>query len=71
MKQVKAYVRERRLSDVVRALRADKAWEIVDPIVERWESEPPRDSPNYAAGSAGPESALELMRRDGRRWREQ
>ena len=47
----------------------DKAWEIVDPIVERWESEPPRDFPNYAAGAAGPEAAVELMRRDGRQWR--
>jgi glucose-6-phosphate 1-dehydrogenase len=48
----------------------DKAWEIVDPIVGRWESQPPRDFPNYSAGSAGPQSAVELMRRDGRRWRD-
>jgi len=52
-----------------RADWVDKAWEIVDPIVERWESERPRDFPNYAAGSAGPESAFELMKRDGRQWR--
>jgi glucose-6-phosphate 1-dehydrogenase len=48
----------------------DKAWQIVDPIIERWHAEPPRDFPNYAAGSAGPRSADELMRRDGRRWRD-
>jgi glucose-6-phosphate 1-dehydrogenase len=48
----------------------DKAWQIIDPIVERWASEPPIDFPNYAAGSPGPESADELMRRDGRRWRD-
>ncbi|HUE85716.1 MAG TPA: glucose-6-phosphate dehydrogenase [Vicinamibacterales bacterium] len=48
----------------------DKAWQIVDPIIERWMSEPPVDFPNYAAGSVGPISAEELMRRDGRRWRD-
>jgi glucose-6-phosphate 1-dehydrogenase len=52
-----------------RADWVDKAWEVVDPIVTRWESEPPTDFPNYAAGSAGPEVAVELMRRDGRQWR--
>lgn len=52
-----------------RADWVDKAWEVVDPIVTRWESEPPREFPNYAAGSAGPEVAVELMRRDGRQWR--
>lgn len=52
-----------------RADWVDKAWEIVDPIVERWEYESPRHFPNYAAGSAGPDSAFELMRRDGREWR--
>jgi glucose-6-phosphate 1-dehydrogenase len=48
----------------------DRAWQIVDPIVERWASEPPRRFPNYAAGTAGPASADQLMRRDGRRWRD-
>jgi glucose-6-phosphate 1-dehydrogenase len=48
----------------------DKAWQIIDPIIERWASEPPVDFPNYPAGSVGPQSAEELMRRDGRRWRD-
>jgi glucose-6-phosphate 1-dehydrogenase len=30
-----------------------KAWSLVDPIVERWESEPWLELPNYAAGSLG------------------
>jgi glucose-6-phosphate 1-dehydrogenase len=47
----------------------DKAWQIVDPIVERWASERPKDFPNYAAGSAGPAAADHVMQRDGRRWR--
>jgi glucose-6-phosphate 1-dehydrogenase len=48
----------------------DRAWSIVDPVVERWESEPPPDFPNYRAGSWGPEGAAELLRRDGRAWRQ-
>lgn len=47
----------------------DKAWQIVDPIVERWASERPAHVPNYAAGSAGPAAADHMMQRDGRRWR--
>jgi hypothetical protein len=47
----------------------DKAWQIVDPIVERWASERPATVANYAAGSSGPAEADHMMRRDGRRWR--
>ena len=47
----------------------DKAWQIVDPIVQRWQGDPPLDFPNYAAGSQGPPSADAMMQRDGRRWR--
>lgn len=52
--------------------RADwinEAWRVVDPIVERWENDPPGDFPNYAAGTWGPDAAKELVRRDGREWR--
>jgi glucose-6-phosphate 1-dehydrogenase len=45
-----------------------KAWSIVDPIVKRWESEPPNDLPNYPAGSWGPAAADALLKRDGRVW---
>jgi glucose-6-phosphate 1-dehydrogenase len=47
----------------------DKAWQIVDPIIQRWDAEPARDFPNYAAGSSGPAAADEMMRRDSREWR--
>jgi glucose-6-phosphate 1-dehydrogenase len=47
----------------------DKAWQIVDPIVQRWSAEPPAHVPNYAGGSAGPDASLEMLQRDGRRWR--
>jgi len=48
----------------------DQAWSIVDPIVARLEDNPPGGFPNYRAGSWGPEAAGELVRRDGRRWKE-
>jgi glucose-6-phosphate 1-dehydrogenase len=31
----------------------------------------PRDFPNYAAGTWGPEAADDLLARDGREWRPQ
>jgi glucose-6-phosphate 1-dehydrogenase len=48
----------------------EKAWEIVDPIEERWGSEPGEGPHEYPSGTAGPEAADRLMARDGRRWRE-
>jgi glucose-6-phosphate 1-dehydrogenase len=50
------------------AVEASWAW--VDPILEHFERNPPRDLPNYEPGSWGPEHAAELMRRDRRCWRE-
>jgi glucose-6-phosphate 1-dehydrogenase len=48
---------------------AEAAWSVVDPVLDVWSALPPRDFPNYAAGSWGPKAAGELLRRDGRRWR--
>src|SRR4029079_16072478 len=58
--------------DTMLFLRSDAteaAWRIVDPVIERWEREPPRDFPNYAAGSAGPAAADQLLRDAGAAWR--
>jgi glucose-6-phosphate 1-dehydrogenase len=46
----------------------DKAWQIVDPIVERWTADE-SSVPIYAAGSAGPAAAENMLHRDGRQWR--
>ena len=46
----------------------EAAWRIATPILDLWASLPARDFPNYAAGSWGPASADELLRKDGRRW---
>jgi glucose-6-phosphate 1-dehydrogenase len=52
-----------------RADMVEAAWRVVDPILDVWQSLPPRNFPNYAAGSAGPKEADELLAKDGRAWR--
>lgn len=57
--------------DQVLFARADwigHAWDIVDPLVDRWAENDPDDYPNYEAGSWGPPEAAALIARDGRRW---
>ncbi len=52
----------------VREDMVDAMWEVVDPIIEQWESFPPGDFPNYEAGSWGPAEADRLIKEDGHRW---
>jgi glucose-6-phosphate 1-dehydrogenase len=49
----------------------EQAWQVVQPVLDRWAVVPPPDLPNYEAGSWGPKAADELIARDarGRRWR--
>ncbi|NOD77061.1 MULTISPECIES: glucose-6-phosphate dehydrogenase [unclassified Ruegeria] len=68
---------ERLIMDVIRGdqtlfMRGDEAeaaWAWVDPIIQGWEQRGDRPS-RYDQGSSGPEEALMLMHRDGRRWRQ-
>ena len=68
---------ERLIMDVIRGnqtlfMRGDEveaAWAWADPIIHGWEARGDRPKP-YDAGSSGPEDALMLLHRDGRRWRE-
>ncbi len=68
---------ERLIMDVIRGnqtlfMRGDEveaAWAWTDPIIQGWESRGEKPQ-GYDAGSTGPEDALMLMHRDGRRWRE-
>ena len=46
----------------------ERGWEIVMPLLEAWQREPPL-FPNYEAGSWGPKEADDFIERDGRRWR--
>jgi glucose-6-phosphate 1-dehydrogenase len=48
----------------------EASWAVVQPILDAWKATPAGDFPNYAAGSWGPEKAFELLRRDGREWRD-
>jgi glucose-6-phosphate 1-dehydrogenase len=52
-----------------RADMVEAGWRAVDPVLDVWKALPPRDFPNYAAGTWGPAESDELMERDGRRWR--
>ncbi len=50
-------------SDMVEA-----GWRVVAPIQNVWGALEPREFPNYAAGSWGPDAATELLAKDGRQW---
>ncbi len=68
---------ERLIMDVIRGnqtlfMRGDEveaAWAWTDPIIQGWEARGDRPQ-SYDAGSSGPDDAMMLMHRDGRRWRE-
>jgi glucose-6-phosphate 1-dehydrogenase len=44
------------------------AWRIIDPIAEGWESVATNEPSSYAAGSWGPEAAVEFLSRHGNVW---
>jgi len=52
-----------------RADMVEAGWKVVAPVLDVWHSLPPRTFPNYAAGSAGPREAEELLAKDHRAWR--
>jgi len=52
-----------------RADGVEAGWRVVAPILDVWGALPPRNFPNYAAGSCGPAEADQLLARDGRLWR--
>jgi glucose-6-phosphate 1-dehydrogenase len=51
-----------------RADMVEAGWSVVQPILDVWSALPPRNFPNYPAGSWGPKEAEELLERDHRRW---
>jgi glucose-6-phosphate 1-dehydrogenase len=52
-----------------RADMVEAGWAAVDSILDLWKALPPKQFPNYAAGSWGPPEADEIISRDGRTWR--
>jgi glucose-6-phosphate 1-dehydrogenase len=50
----------------IREDESELAWEIVQPIIDRWKDD--ENLPLYEPGTWGPKEAEEFIRRDGRRW---
>ncbi|ACM23596.1 glucose-6-phosphate dehydrogenase [Thermotoga neapolitana] len=61
------------LGDTTLFMRRDDlevSWELLDPVLKAWESDPVRFEPHiYPSGTWGPKEADLLIERDGRRWR--
>jgi glucose-6-phosphate 1-dehydrogenase len=51
-----------------RADMVEAGWEVVEPILDVWKALPPRQFPNYAAGTWGPKEAEELLAHDRHVW---
>jgi len=45
------------------------SWELLTPVLNHWAQTPPKEFPNYASGSWGPQAADDLIMKDGRKWR--
>lgn len=61
------------LGDATLFTRSDEvemAWRVMDPLIELWSRTPPRDMPEYEAGSWGPREADELITTElpGAKW---
>ena len=52
-----------------RADMVEAGWSTVNPVLDVWKALPPRNFPNYPAGTWGPRESDELLEREGRRWR--
>jgi glucose-6-phosphate 1-dehydrogenase len=52
-----------------RADNIEAGWQAVQPILDAWANNAPKDFPNYVAGTDGPAAANDLLARDGRAWR--
>ncbi|MCW8931570.1 MAG: glucose-6-phosphate dehydrogenase, partial [Gammaproteobacteria bacterium] len=52
-----------------RADNIEVCWELLQPVLDVWQSLPPRSFPNYPSSSWGPEEADELLAQDGFSWK--
>ena len=52
----------------MRADQVERAWEVIEPVLDAWSSGAPSDFPNYTGGTWGPPSAEALIAQDGRQW---
>jgi glucose-6-phosphate 1-dehydrogenase len=52
-----------------RADNIESAWRILQPVLDDWSARHDEALPLYAAGSEGPVEAVQLIARDGQKWR--
>jgi glucose-6-phosphate 1-dehydrogenase len=52
-----------------RADMVEAGWSVVNPALDVWKALPPRNFPNYPAGTWGPRESDEMLERDGHHWR--
>ncbi len=52
-----------------RADQVEAAWRVVQPVIDAWTGTKKPGFPDYAAGSAGPDEADAMLRREGHAWR--
>jgi glucose-6-phosphate 1-dehydrogenase len=45
----------------MRADQIEAAWRLLMPLLEVWANSPPRNFPNYAAGTWGPKATNDLL----------
>jgi glucose-6-phosphate 1-dehydrogenase len=46
----------------------EAGWSVIQPVLDVWRALPPRNFPNYGAGTWGPDDARELLAASGRAW---
>jgi len=52
----------------MRADQVEAAWRLLMPVLNAWKTTPPRDFPNYASGTWGPDSVQSLLVQQGHTW---
>jgi glucose-6-phosphate 1-dehydrogenase len=52
-----------------RSDEVEEAWQLTDGIISAWATQGLTNLPVYEAGTQGPQSAEDFIRRDGRQWR--
>ncbi|WP_024506434.1 glucose-6-phosphate dehydrogenase [Bradyrhizobium sp. ARR65] len=52
-----------------RADSVEAGWQAVQPFLDAWKKAGAKGLESYAAGSEGPQGAVDLLKRDGRSWR--
>lgn len=52
-----------------RADMVEAGWSVITPVLDVWQALPPRDFPNYVAGTWGPKEAEEMLPGASREWR--